>query len=58
LENLKLSILARNKFKKISLLPGGGGGGRGGKAAQIMYTHVSKCKNYKIKIFKYNYKKK
>jgi hypothetical protein len=23
-----------------------------------MYTHVSKCKNYKIKIFKYNYKKK
>jgi hypothetical protein len=26
-----------------------GGGGR--KVAQIMYTHVSKCKNDKIKIF-------
>jgi hypothetical protein len=26
-----------------------GGGGRWGEVAQIMYTHISKCKNDKIK---------
>jgi hypothetical protein len=30
----------------------GGGKGRGGAVAQIMYTHVSKCKNDTIKILK------
>jgi hypothetical protein len=31
------------------LLRGGGGQGFGGKVAQIMWTHVSKCENNKIK---------
>jgi hypothetical protein len=38
-------------FNKIREQEGGTGQGRG-KAAQIMYTHVSKCKNDKIKFKK------
>jgi hypothetical protein len=42
-------------FKKIGEQEGGTGSAQRlgvGEVAQIMYTHISKCKNNKIKIFK------
>jgi hypothetical protein len=46
-------------FNKIGEQEGGIGSAwkrEGGEVAQTMYTHVSKCKNDKIKIFKIKHK--
>jgi hypothetical protein len=46
--SLMLSLLQNQRTKKAEqILPRKGAG----KVAQIMYTHVSKCENNKIKIF-------
>jgi hypothetical protein len=44
-----LCFLFNNRAKQVLPETWGGGGRRSGKVTQTMYTHVSKCKNDKIK---------
>jgi hypothetical protein len=54
--SLKFSLQQNQRIREWNrFCPEAGGGGRGkgrrrGEGAQTMYTHVSKCKNNKIKI--------